>query len=135
MVPCGISRGDRTGKARLLVRMQGLYTSRSRHVSLFLSADKSGCSHFVLRRPASLLTHGPYFNSRLGILLPGWSSNSQVHFVLYQIYILVEKFVQNFSRNLDVDEMIILNCILRKEDRKMWTGFIWFAIRSSCRIL
>jgi hypothetical protein len=55
-----------------------------------------------------------------------------------------EKCLQHFSRKLktrensedkSVDGRTILQLILRKEDGKTWTGFIWLRIWPSGRVL
>jgi len=35
------------------------------------------------------------------------------------------------SEDLDIDERTILDWILGKQSGKVWTGFIWFRIRTS----
>jgi hypothetical protein len=32
---------------------------------------------------------------------------------------------RNHHEDLDIDERIILRCILEKQDKVVWTGFIW----------
>jgi hypothetical protein len=37
--------------------------------------------------------------------------------------------------DLDIDERIILEWILRKSHGKVWTGFIWLRIQSTGRLV
>jgi hypothetical protein len=42
---------------------------------------------------------------------------------------------KNHSEDLDVDEKMILKCIVGKQGEKVWTGFIWCRIGASGGLL
>jgi hypothetical protein len=44
-------------------------------------------------------------------------------------YIILD---ENHLGELGVDMRIILKCVLKKQDMKVWTEFIWFRLGTSC---
>jgi hypothetical protein len=42
---------------------------------------------------------------------------------------------RDHSEDLGVDRRIILECITKKQDGKVWTGFIWLRRGNSCGLL
>jgi hypothetical protein len=51
------------------------------------------------------------------------------------IFLLENLKGRDHSEDLGVDGRITLECIFEKLNVKMWTGFIWFRIRSSGGLL
>jgi hypothetical protein len=46
-------------------------------------------------------------------------------------YKILKRIPEKHIEDLSIDGMIISNCILNKEDMKMWNGFIWHRIKWS----
>jgi hypothetical protein len=42
--------------------------------------------------------------------------------------------IRDYSEDLSIDRMIILECILRKLGEKLWIGFIWLSIGTTVKL-